>query len=78
MNLIEDLEFIFSVPAYLSELSKYERDLDEEQNPSWFRTTYDILTEIDSFVSCVHRQGEGLCSLEEKLTYLIKKITSSE
>ena len=45
-------EYLMIVPAYLSELVKYERDLDDEQSPSWFATTYDMLTEFDSFVAC--------------------------
>ena len=44
-------EYLMIVPAYLSELVKYERDLDDEQSPSWFVTTYDMLTEFDSFVA---------------------------
>ena len=44
-------DYLMTVTAYLSELTKYDRDTPDEQNPSWFRTTYDMLTEFDSFVS---------------------------
>ena len=44
--------------AYLSELTKYERDQENNQNPSWFTTTYDMLTEFDSFVSHYLQSGE--------------------
>ena len=44
--------------AYLSELTKYERDQENNQNPSWFTTTYDMLTEFDSFVSHYLQTGD--------------------
>jgi len=46
------------VTAYLSELTKYERDQENNQNPSWFTTTYDMLTEFDSFVSHYLQTGD--------------------
>ena len=44
--------------AYLSELTKYERNQENNQNPSWFTTTYDMLTEFDSFVSHYLQSGD--------------------
>ena len=52
-------DYLMTITAYLSELAKYERNVDD-QNPSWFRKTYDMLTEFDSFVAYYLNTTKGI------------------